>query len=245
MKQIGHEIFNYDKMYNDPTERRWREICAADKVKNELPFYGLIPTTSGLKLLEVGCGDGSIALQLSSESVFREYTGLEISSSGISAAREKKIAKSEFIRLDAEEIEKFDFQCDVTVLCHVVEHLDNPRALITKAKEWSEYLIIEVPLEDNRGMSEDYDWNPVGHINKFKTATIRHLIQTCGWSIVHTRIYNPSWAVRTFHSKTIQSNTAWLIKEIALRMNAKMASKLFTYHYVILSKQSSQRLTST
>jgi hypothetical protein len=106
-----------------------------------------------------------------------------------------------------------------------------------KAKDWSKYLLVEVPLEDNRGMSEDYDWNPVGHINKFKVATIKHLIQTCGWSIVRIKVYNPSRAVRTFYSNGIKTNCVWLIKEIALKLNPRIASKLFTYHCVILAEQ--------
>ena len=244
MKQIGHDLFNYDEMYDNATDRLWREVCATDKVKNQIPFYDLIPTISGVNLLEIGCGEGSIATELSKNNVFRNYTGIEISRSGMSAAMEKNIKDAEFIYLEASKIENFESQSDVTLLCHVVEHLDNPRVLIMKAKEWSEYLLVEVPLEDNRGMSEDYDWNPVGHINKFKTATIKHLIQTCGWSIVRTRVYNPSRAARTFHSKGIKANCVWLIKEVALKLNQRIASKLFTYHYVILAKQSGEKVNA-
>lgn len=237
MPSIGHELFNYDEMYNNVTERLWREVCAADKVKNQISIYQLIPTFSDLSILEIGCGEGSISLELSRRNVFRTYTGVEISQSGISAALEKNVKDAEFIYLDAAAIEKFEFQSKVTLLCHVIEHLDNPRILIMKAKEWSDYLLVEVPLEDNRGMGENYDWNPVGHINKFKTATIRHLIQTCGWSIVKTKIYNPSRAVRTFHSDSFKSNSVWFVKEIALKINPRIASKFFTYHYVLLAKQ--------
>jgi len=120
----------------------------------------------------------------------------------------------------------------------VVEHLDNPRILIQRCKQWSPYLLVEVPLEDNLGMSEDYDWDPVGHINKFRTATIRHLLQTCGWEIIHSGIYNPSRAVRTFHTKNLRSNIVWLVKELALKLSKKKASKLFTYHYILLAKRS-------
>jgi SAM-dependent methyltransferase len=237
MNQIGHDLFNYDEMYNNPTGRLWRQICAADKVKNQRPFYDFISTFSDVNVLEIGCGEGSIASELSKSLVFHTYTGIEISRSGIAAAREKHLEKAEFIYLDSAKIENFEFHSDVTLLCHVVEHLDNPRILLMKAKEWSEYLLVEVPLEDNRGMGEDYDWNPVGHINKFKTSTIRHLIQTCGWTIVKTKIYNPSRDVRTFLSKGLRADIIWLIKELALKLNPRIASKLFTYHYVILAKQ--------
>jgi SAM-dependent methyltransferase len=244
MNQIGHDLFNYDDMYSNATENLWREVCAVDKVKNQISFYDLIPTISGMNLLEVGCGEGSIAAELSRNRVFQTYTGIEISRSGISAAMEKSIKNAEFIYLEASKIENFEFQSDVTLLCHVVEHLDNPRVLIMKAKEWSEYLLVEVPLEDNRRMSEDYDWNPVGHINKFKTATIKHLIQTCGWSIVRTKIYNPSRDARTFHSKGMKAKCVWLIKEVALKLNPRIASKFFTYHYVILAKQSGKEVNA-
>lgn len=236
MAQIGHDLFNYAGMYDNSVERAWRDICAKDKVRNQLAFLMRLRTDSKLAILEVGCGDGSIAYELAKNSVFDSYTGLEISKSGIDAAQKKGIGNANFIYLNPPEVEEFLFKGSVTVFCHVVEHLDNPRQLLIKAHDWSEFLLVEVPLEDNLGMSENYDWDPVGHINKFKTSTIRHLIQTCGWEIESTRLYNPSRKVRTFHSNGLKSNLVWLIKEIAIKINKRVAKHFFTYHYVILAK---------
>jgi SAM-dependent methyltransferase len=238
MNVIGHDLFDYDGMYESQTERDWREICAKDKVENQLAFFAQLSQESPLRVLEVGCGDGSIARELSRHDAFSEYVGLEISRSGIEVATNMSIPKTKFIFKSPSDILQFENSSTVTLLCHVVEHLDNPRLLLLKAREWSDFLLVEVPLEDNIGMGQDYDWNPVGHINKFKTSTIRILVQTCGWEIVSAKIYNPSRRVRTFFANNFRSNFIWLVKEIALRLNKRVAAKLFTYHYLFLAQRS-------
>lgn len=237
MTGIGHDLFNYENMYESQNERDWRELCAKDKVSNQLSIFAQLPEKDNIKILEVGCGDGAIARELSRNNVFTEYVGVEISSSGIEAAQKLEISDTKFICMRADDILKFNNDSTVTLLCHVVEHLENPRSLLLKARDWSEYLIVEVPLEDNIRMGQNYDWNPVGHINKFKMSTIRILLQTCGWEIICTKIYNPSRQARTFFAKNLNSNFAWFVKEIAFRINKKFASKLFTYHFVILAQQ--------
>lgn len=237
MNGIGHSLFNYDGMYENEDERNWRELCARDKVKNQLPVYSLIQQNVSFKILEVGCGDGAIARELGLRGVYSEYIGVDISSSGISAARSLEIPKANFLCLSANEILNYDCDASVTLLCHVIEHLLDPRSLLLKARDWSDYLIVEVPLEDNVRMGEDYDWNPVGHINKFKISTIRILVQTCGWEIVACRMYNPSRQARTFFMNDFTSNISWLLKEFAFRTNQKVASRLFTYHYILLAKR--------
>jgi hypothetical protein len=64
--------------------------------------------------------------------------------------------------MSSDDILKYDNASTVTLLCNVVEHLDHPRSLLLKAKDWSEFLLVEVPLEDNIRMGQNYDWNPVG-----------------------------------------------------------------------------------
>jgi len=236
MGGIGHYLFDYESMYESQTERDWRELCARDKVRNQLPFFPQLSPKGNLRILEVGCGDGAIAKELSRNNVFSEYMGLEISSSGVKSARNLNIPGAEFICMSSDDILKYDNSSTVTLLCHVVEHLDHPRSLLLKAKDWSEFLLVEVPLEDNIRMGQNYDWNPVGHINKFKMSTVRILLQTCGWEIVSTKIYNPSRQARTFFAKNLTSNLAWIVKEIAIRLNKSIASKFFTYHYVILAQ---------
>jgi len=87
MNPIGHKLFNYDNMYEDEQEKLWRQVCAIDKVRNQLPAYRVIPNLSHLTVLEIGCGDGSICLELFKNNIFKSYLGLDISKSGISAAR--------------------------------------------------------------------------------------------------------------------------------------------------------------
>jgi SAM-dependent methyltransferase len=236
MGGIGHDLFDYEGMYESQTELDWRELCARDKVQNQLVIFDELSKVTSLKILEVGCGDGSIARELSRSNVFSEYVGLDISPSGIEAAYKMNIPRSKFFCMSATEILEYKSTSTVTLLCHVVEHLDDPRSILLKAKDWSEFLVVEVPLEDNIRMGQNYDWNPVGHINKFKISTIRILVQTCGWEIVSARIYNPSRRARTFFASNLKTNSIWFVKDIAFRLNKRAASKFFTYHYLILAQ---------
>lgn len=237
MANLGHDPFNYEGMYNVDAEVLWRKIGAKNKVDNQLETYRRIPLHGNLNVLEIGCGDGSIALEMSRNGLFKNYTGLDISKSGITVATALKIRNANLLCLNVEEIENYSSTFDLTVFCHVIEHLENPRILLNKAAEWSKQILVEVPLKDNFGLPNDYDWDPVGHINKFNPKTFRQLLQTSGWQIVETKIYNPSWEVCKFLNSSFKSKLKWIIKDIFLRMNPRLAAKLFTYHCIVLANR--------
>jgi ubiquinone/menaquinone biosynthesis C-methylase UbiE len=82
----------------------------------------------GSKILEIGCGDGVLAVEIAKLDF--EITASDLSSPNLERA--KKLAKTEgvsnkinFIQADAEEIPFDDNQFDMVIASHVLEHLPN------------------------------------------------------------------------------------------------------------------------
>ena len=238
---IGHEIFNYEGMYDSDTEQSWRKAGAVDKVSNIQKIVEGLIDLEHLNICEIGCGDGAISQQLSDKKMFRRYQGYEISNSGVKAAKNRKIPNASFQIISPVAGDNKFKKADVVILCHVIEHLENPRELLSEAREISDILIVEVPLEANRGLGLDYDWDPVGHINKFNFKTIRQLLQTCDYQIMRQFTSNPSRQVRTFFDNSLKAKLVWIIKEYTLRLSPTIAKLLFTYHETILARKIEHR----
>ena len=80
-------IENYNEYYNDNISE-WRELGALDKSKN---IISLSANCRHDKVLEIGCGEGSILKKLSEQNFAKEYYGLEISETGVEMVNKKKI----------------------------------------------------------------------------------------------------------------------------------------------------------
>ena len=126
---IGHEIFNYEGMYDSDTEQSWRKAGAVDKVSNIQKIVEGLIDLEHLNICEIGCGDSAISQQLSDKKMFRRYQGYEISNSGVKAAKNRKIPNASFQIISPVAGDNKFKKADVVILCHVIEHLENPREL--------------------------------------------------------------------------------------------------------------------
>lgn len=235
MSVSGHLHSHYQGFYAGGKDSEWRRLGAIDKSSNVARTWHS-RSDYRPRVVEIGCGNGAIAARLAELDFFDTYCGFDISESGISHAMSRGIPGAKFAVCGA-SIPLEDDSADVVIMSHVIEHLEHPRELLKEARRIAKVLIAEVPLEENRGLATDYDWNPVGHINKYSKKTIRQLIQTCQYDVLGQFTTNPSRALAEFKQPGLRSTMKWGTKQLALRIAPDVARSQFTYHETLLAER--------
>ncbi|MBN2145466.1 MAG: class I SAM-dependent methyltransferase [Candidatus Aureabacteria bacterium] len=221
---------NYDSYYSeDQTE--WRRLGAIDKAENILSFCKDLSIRS---LIDIGAGEGAVLQRLSELGFAEDYYCVEISTTGVDTIKKRNIRNLKECKVfDGYSIPYDDKRFDLSILSHVIEHAEHPRKLLTEAKRAAKYVFIEVPLEDNMRLPDDFVMDKVGHINFYSAKTIRRLLQTCGLKVLKQKVVHASKAVYAYR-KSRMALLQYYLKENLLRFFPKLAGLLFTYHCAIL-----------
>jgi ubiquinone/menaquinone biosynthesis C-methylase UbiE len=217
--------------YRYAGESEWCRLGAIDKVDNLVRLCGGVPHAS---LLDVGAGEGSILSRLAELGFGESYTAIEVSESGLGAIRSRNLpALVDCRRFDGERIPYADASFDLAVLSHVVEHVENPRALLREAKRVARRVFVEVPLEHTLLLPRDFVADELGHINAYTSKTVRRLVQSCGLEVLEQLVTNRSRATYAYHGDRL-SELKYGIKQLALRVAPGIATALWTYHGSLL-----------
>jgi hypothetical protein len=94
-------------------------------------------------------------------------------------------------------------------------------------------VFIEVPLEDNKRLSEEFTLTDVGHINFYNYKTIQLLIQTCGLKIENKILTYPNRSSK----KNIKQRAKHKIITNLPKYFYKFATNNFTYSLSILASK--------
>jgi len=228
---------NYANYYTkDDGLPTWRRLGALDKCAN---IVRLCSTLDHDEVLEVGCGEGAILQRLSELQFGTKYTGLEISPSAVQRVLEKSLPNVEIHLFGGYELLFPDKRFDLAILSHVLEHVEYPRKLISEAARVARNVFIEVPLEDNLKLSQDFVFDRVGHINFYSVRTIRRLVQSCGMRILGAHLSHSSRQSYAYRKGKWRGAVSHLVKEASLRAWPRLAANLFTYHYSVVYSQDS------
>lgn len=190
------------------------------------------------RALDFGCGNGVLTYWLHCNGFAEEILGVDISATGV------RSAQSHFARpglryelsgyLD-ESAESYD----VVVSSHVIEHIDDPAAVVQRLKSLAEWMVIEVPLE--RCLVQD--WlaalrgrarrdNALGHVNFWTRQSFRQFLQDNGVLIV--RDYQYASAPFSPYSSSIKR----LLERILLAaFGLEIYSRLMATHYIVLARK--------
>jgi len=223
---------NYADYYDQKAEfQEWRRLGAVDKSANIIQLCSELQHDN---VLEIGCGNGAILERLASLGFGRWFTGLEISASAVSSAQARAIPGVKVQLFDGYEL-PFSAKCfDLAILSHVIEHVEYPRKLIYEAARVATHIFVEVPLEDNWRLSNDFTFDRVGHINFYSAKTIRSLVQSCGMKIVNGHLSHSSPNCYVYRKGRWRGNLGYWVKELALKVSPKMAAQCLTYHYSLV-----------
>ncbi|MHB8650747.1 MAG: class I SAM-dependent methyltransferase [Gaiellaceae bacterium] len=224
-------VAHYADYYEaDESLAEWRRICAVDKAANVERLWNGRPLPS---VAEIGCGDGAIMEQLRRNGFSSDLTGYEISPTGVTACQQAGFPCE---LVDGSTIPAADKQYDLAVLSHVVEHLAAPRELIAESARIADYIFVEVPLELNARTAKHFVWNHVGHMNLYSPLVIRHLLESCGLSVVGERVTQPSLAVCRYRLGRRRGTVLWAAKRALLA--ARVGRLVCTYNGSLLAKSS-------
>jgi len=223
---------NYAHYYEqDAGLSEWRRLGAIDKCAN---IVRLCAGYEREEVLEIGCGDGAILERLALTGFGTRFTGLEISPSAVRAVQDKNISGASVELFDGYELRFADKKFDLAILSHVVEHVEHPRRLIEEAARAASKVFVEVPLEDNLRLPEDFVLDRVGHINFYNVKTIRRLVQSCGMVILGAHLSHSSLSSYIYRKGRFGGAASYLIKKSLLRISPKLAAATFTYHYAMV-----------
>jgi SAM-dependent methyltransferase len=224
---------HYDRLYDGP--REGRRLGAIERVAT------IVSRCSGYphgKILELGCGEGSVLARMAEVGFGQALYGLDISRSGIEAVARRGIGRLVECKVyDGYNIPYPDAEFDLAVLTHVVEHLEYPRRLLREAARVARYVFVQVPLQDNVRLPGDYAGNKSRKINVYSEKTIRGLVQTCDLEILFQDVLNYSRAFHVHLAGRARGVLFHYVKRGLLRLMPSVAKGLFTYNSAILCRR--------
>jgi ubiquinone/menaquinone biosynthesis C-methylase UbiE len=212
----------------------WRRIAAVDKAKHIL---ALCQNIKHEKIVEVGAGEGAVLARLDELGFAKQMFALEIAESAVKTICSRNIPSlAECKIFDGYAMPYQDKQFDIAIATHVIEHVEHPRLLLKELKRVATHVFIEIPLEYNfRGIRDIDQAFKYGHINFFNPLLFSKLLKNMGFEIVDSRIRNSSLQVYKFQSGW-KGLPKYLLKQIFLKLSPRMATKFFSYVYLVLCK---------
>ena len=216
--------------------RRWRTLSAVAKARNVatlLPDLG--PT--GVRLLDIGCGDGAVLEAIGADHPDWSFAGVEIAQGAVDIAA-ARLPGADIQRYDGTTLPFEDSAFDVGVLSHVLEHVTDPPAVLREAARVCRVVIVEVPLEANlstRRASKRAIAEQVGHIQRLSRADVKSIAATAGLKVTRDLSDPLSDEVQTFFAASRSQRTKALIlsrtRTTLHRISARLAERVFTAHY--------------
>jgi SAM-dependent methyltransferase len=244
MPESADLVAFYHEAYSQEPERaavyaRWRALGAVGKAAHVTALCaraGLHPTST----LEVGCGDGALLCELHRRGFGGLLLGVEITEAAVAIARRRTELDSVSL-YDGRHLDAGDASYDLGILSHVLEHVEEPAALLAEVARVCRTVLVEVPLEANlsaRRASKRRHAAEVGHLQRLDRAAIRRTIASAGLSVAFELDDALPLSVHRFFAESAAANVAatarWALRSGVHRAAPALARRLFTLHYACL-----------
>jgi SAM-dependent methyltransferase len=135
----------------------------------------------GARVLDIGSGQGDLAVDLLERHPEADCVGVELSTSGVSIAAQR-VPQARFFERDllqaAAPPENLQGWATHAVCSEVLEHLDEPQRLMTNALAWMApgcRVVVTVP----GGPMSSFDRH-IGHRRHYDPASLRRLLERAG-----------------------------------------------------------------
>jgi SAM-dependent methyltransferase len=167
--------------YTEVAERNPSQRYRRHLVLSQLEKNGCGP---GARILDIGSGQGDLALELHGRFPAAQITGLELSATGVEVSS-RKVPSALFVQRNllqpSDDLGPIRKWAQFAVCSEVLEHVDNPALLLRHASEYlapGSTLVVTVP----GGPQSQYDRH-IGHRQHFTPASIRALLETAGFQV--------------------------------------------------------------
>jgi len=141
----------------------------------------------GMRLLDLGSGQGDLVQKLESLLPAAEFVGAELSESGV-AISQRKVPRATFLVANIfdppPKLKDFAGWATHAVCSEVLEHVDDPVAFLKLAREYlapGGHLVVTVP----GGPMSAFDRH-IGHRQHFERAQIHSMLEEAGYSVQRT-----------------------------------------------------------
>ena len=239
-----HELQRfYDECYSAGPEDgdlygRWRRHSAEGKADH---VAALARREGGrlARIVDVGCGDGSLLDELARRGLGFVRDGFEITDAAVALARERP-GVSSAATFDGARLPVADGTYDLAILSHVLEHVHEPGALLAEAMRVARCAVVEVPLEANvsaRRPAKRAHAREIGHLHAFSRAHVRALVARAGFRVAAELVDPLPRSVHTFFAADARGRARGTVKWAGRRALATVpavAERVITLHYAAL-----------
>lgn len=176
----------------DNWDRHWRDFGAASELSPSSRYrrslaIGLlaIPPRERARVLDIGSGTGELAEELYAYRPNSSFLGIELSAEGVEIAT-RRVPRARFIQQDllVDAAPAMDFRATHAVCSDVLEHLDDPAALLRNASAYMApncWLVVTVP-----GGWFNQFYRHIGHRRHYTPAELSSLLEGAGFTVVNT-----------------------------------------------------------
>ncbi len=213
----------------------------ASRYRNKLIFSYLreCERTRCLNFLDIGCGQGDFALEVSRFDPKIKILGFDISKAGIDIAR-RRVPSADFHQRDLmREVSvdgKYKEWAQFAVCSEVLEHLDQPDVLLSQIAKYlapSAQLVITVP-----GGPKSYFDKHIGHRCHYTRQSLRRLAMSAGYQV--EEVLGSGFPFLNIYRMVVILRGKNLIGDLSSRPRASalVAMKIFDYLFRLNTRQS-------
>ncbi len=232
----------YERSYTSGGDRGelyadWRALSAVGKADHALALTPITLRSGEIRLLDIGCGDGALIVELARRQPAWRFAGVEIAEAAVELAADR--CRDADVRCyDGEALPWDAGAFELAVLSHVLEHVPDPVSVLREAARVATWVIVEVPLEDNvsaRRASKRAVADDVGHIQRFSRESLARVAAQAGMRVSAGLVDPLGRDVHTFFARTpverVRGTAKWLARTSVNSIAPAAAQRLFTVHY--------------
>lgn len=177
----------------------WHEQDASFKAREIEPYVRRAAATDRIDtVVDIGCGTGSVLAHLVQGEVFSGRSTVQAFGVEPGDVRQSALSASAGMTIHRCTIDQVDETFDLALLIDVLEHLDDPRAMLRHVARRSRLLVVRQPLLEGFGTFRHDHYrrqrDELGHINYWNTRSFDDLLRSTGWTEVHSDLV-PPWVL--------------------------------------------------